>query len=212
MTKLENLRSEFLQGKLNDDDVLKHPMDQFKLWFNEAMNANLHEPNAMFVATSANDKPSIRTLLLREITDEGLIFYTNYGSAKGKAIAANANVSLLFFWDVMERQIRVQGKAEKVSKEKSEAYFQSRPKGSQIASTASLQSSELASRATLEERVAQLEEQFKDAENLPLPENWGGYLVKANYFEFWQGREKRMHDRIVFEQSDNHWNIKRLYP
>jgi len=212
MTKLENLRSEFLQGKLNDNNVLKHPMDQFKLWFNEAMNANLHEPNAMFIGTSANEQPSIRTVLLREIADDGFIFYTNYGSAKAKAIAANPNVSLLFFWAVMERQVRVQGKAEKVGKEKSEAYFQSRPKGSQIASTASMQSSELPNRATLEERVAQLEEQFKDAENLPLPENWGGYLVKANYFEFWQGREKRMHDRIVFEQKDNAWIVKRLYP
>lgn len=212
MSKLENLRSEFLQGQLNDADVLKHPMEQFKLWLNEAKNSNLHDINSMFLATTANNQPTVRTVYWREIVEEGVIFYTNYNSTKGRAIAANPNVSLLFYWGVLERQVRIQGKAEKVSKEKSLAYFQSRPKGSQIASTASLQSSELASRKELEDKAKQLDEEHKEAENLPLPNNWGGYIVKPNYFEFWQGREKRMHDRIVFEQSENDWNIKRLYP
>ncbi|MES2267116.1 MAG: pyridoxamine 5'-phosphate oxidase [Bacteroidota bacterium] len=210
---IENLRQDYAAASLNETDVNADPIRQFDKWFNEAINAKVHEPNAMTLATATLDgRPSARIVLLKGFSDDGFKFYTNYLSRKGKEIAKNPLGTLVFFWGDMERQIRIEGTIEKLDKHYSEKYFHSRPKSSQIGAAASPQSQEIDSRDMLEQKMAELEVQYADSE-VPKPSYWGGYALKPRYIEFWQGRGSRLHDRIVYKKIDNkNWKIVRLAP
>lgn len=210
---IENLRQEYQAAELSEKKVTKNPIKQFEHWFQDALSANIYEPNAMTLATTSIDrKPSARIVLLKGFDEDGFAFYTNYLSAKGKEIAKNPVVALVFFWAELARQVRIEGTVEKLSKEASERYFHSRPRGSQIAAIASPQSQILTSRDQLEATWKALEQQYEGA-IIPKPAHWGGYVVKPQIIEFWQGRESRLHDRIVYKKSDKkNWKITRVAP
>jgi pyridoxamine 5'-phosphate oxidase len=210
---LENLRKDYRAEKLSETDVKKNPIEQFDHWFDEALKSGIYEPNAMTLATASTDgKPAARIVLLKGFNQDGFVFYTNYLSRKGKELAKNPVVALVFFWPELERQVRIEGTIEKVSKETSEKYFQSRPKESQIGALASPQSQVIADRSLLEKNWKELEKKYADQE-IPKPSFWGGYLVKPQVIEFWQGRSSRLHDRIVYRKADkNNWKIVRLAP
>jgi pyridoxamine 5'-phosphate oxidase len=210
---LENLRKDYRAEKLSETDVKKNPIEQFDHWFDEALKSGIYEPNAMTLATASTDgKPAARIVLLKGFNQDGFVFYTNYLSRKGKELAKNPVVALVFFWPELERQVRIEGTIEKVSKETSEKYFQSRPKESQIGALASPQSQVIADRSLLEKNWKELEKTYADQE-IPKPSFWGGYLVKPQIIEFWQGRSSRLHDRIVYRKADkNNWKIVRLAP
>ncbi len=209
---LHKLRKEYSLNQLTEDSVKTNPVKQFEVWFNEAIKSGMKEPNAMILATaSAENKPSARVVLLKEYSQKAFTFYTNYGSRKGNNLTQNKNAALLFFWHQLERQIRIEGTCKKISRAESEKYFHSRPRTSQLGALASNQSEELNSREELEKRFAELEKKYKGKE-IPLPKNWGGFILSPNYFEFWQGRESRLHDRIAFKKNRNGWKIVRLSP
>jgi pyridoxamine 5'-phosphate oxidase len=210
---IENLRQEYRAASLSEKDVAADPISQFAKWFSEALDGGIYEPNAMTLATSTNDgKPSARIMLLKGFDKTGFTFYTNYLSRKGKEIAKNPSACIVFFWPELERQVRIEGTLEKVSKEESEKYFHSRPKQSQLGAMASQQSQEVESREVVENTWNELMEKFKDKE-VPKPAYWGGYLLKPQVVEFWQGRPGRLHDRVVFKRSNKHsWKIVRLAP
>ncbi|MFT6334982.1 MAG: pyridoxamine 5'-phosphate oxidase [Halioglobus sp.] len=210
---IADMRIHYTKGFLTEGSVLNDPIDQFKSWFKEATNGEVVEPNAMIIATVDKDNvPSARTVLLKEIDPEGFLFYTNYTSDKAKDISSNPNVSLVFLWKEMERQVRITGVAEKISTSRSEQYFHKRPKGSQIGAWVSPQSSILENREVLEERQKEIELKFKDEEKIPLPDFWGGYIVKPTAIEFWQGRPSRLHDRLRYKLEDGRWKVERLAP
>ncbi|MDB5117964.1 MAG: pdxH, partial [Mucilaginibacter sp.] len=192
---------------------LTNPIKQFEIWFNEAIEARVLEPNAMTLATATPDgRPSARIVLLKGYNTDGFAFYTNYLSRKGKEITKNPLGALTFFWGELERQVRIEGTIEKLSKEQSERYFHSRPKSSQIGALASPQSQEIADRETLETKMSELEAEYADKE-IPKPSFWGGYILKPRLIEFWQGRPSRLHDRILFKKTDNkNWKKVRLAP
>lgn len=207
---LKNDHHQFDQGKL-EDFLGVEPMEPMALWLKEAIEKNVHEPNAISVSTIGEDGfPISRIVYLKDLMDEGLVFYTNYSSAKGKAIDRNPNVHVLIFWPELERQISIKGHAEKVPSEMSDAYFESRPWGSKIGAWASHQSEMLDSRKELEDRVHEYAEKFPD--EVPRPDHWGGYLVRPLEVEFWQGRSSRLHDRIVYRKSESRWEIFRRNP
>ncbi len=210
---IENLRHDYSAATLTEKEVKQDPIKQFDKWFNEAVTANIHEPNAMTLATATNDgRPSARIVLLKGFNNDGFMFYTNYLSRKGKEMAKNPLVSVVFFWGGLERQVRIEGIIEKLSREQSEAYFHSRPKKSQLGAVASAQSQEIEGRKELEAKMAELEIQYADKE-VPKPSYWGGYIIKPRIVEFWQGRRSRLHDRIVYKKIDNNnWKIVRLAP
>lgn len=212
MSKLQDIRKDYKKHQLLEGELLATPFLQFEAWFQEALNAQVNEPNAMTLATVTDNKPHSRVVLLKGLEQEQFIFFTNYNSKKGHEIASNPEASLLFFWPELERQIRIEGTLQKTSAEYSDQYFSVRPRASQIGAIASKQSSVLKSREELEQKVEELTQQF--GENpIQRPENWGGYALQANYFEFWQGRPSRLHDRIVFTKNEhNNWEITRLYP
>jgi pyridoxamine 5'-phosphate oxidase len=186
-------------------------MKPMTLWLKEAMEKNVHEPNAISVSTIGEDGfPISRIVYLKDLMEEGLVFYTNYSSAKGKAIERNPNVHILIFWPELERQISIKGHVERVPSEMSDAYFESRPWGSKIGAWASHQSDALDSRKELEDRVHEYAEKFPD--DVPRPDHWGGYLVRPVEVEFWQGRRSRLHDRIVYRKSESRWEIFRRNP
>ena len=207
---LKNDHHQVDQGKL-EDFLGVEPMKPMTLWLKEAMEKNVHEPNAISVSTIGEDGfPISRIVYLKDLMEEGLVFYTNYSSAKGKAIERNPNVHILIFWPELERQISIKGHVERVPSEMSDAYFESRPWGSKIGAWASHQSDALDSRKELEDRVHEYAEKFPD--DVPRPDHWGGYLVRPVEVEFWQGRRSRLHDRIVYRKSESRWEIFRRNP
>ena len=211
---LSRLRTEYQMAAFDERDALTNPFDQFRKWLGEAVAAELPEPNAMTLATvSETGKPSARVVLLKGV-DNGLIFYTNYHSRKGHEMEHNQEVALVFLWLELQRQVRVEGRVEKITRAESEAYFKSRPKGSQIGAWASRQSSILPDRETLEEIYEAYEYRYEDVPTLPLAPNWGGYRVVPNCFEFWQGRSSRLHDRLRYrlQTRSGRWNLDRLAP
>jgi len=207
---LKNDHRNFDKGKLEDRFDLA-PWDLFKEWMEESVNQKVIEPNALCLSTvSESGQPSSRIVYLKDIIDQNLVFYTNYLSQKGTHIHANNQVSMLFFWPELERQIRVEGKASFVSDELSDAYFQSRPRSSQLGAWASLQSQILESKTEIEKRMADLEKQYPNF--VPRPPHWGGYAVKPELFEFWQGRPSRLHDRLIFQSEGENWKVFRRFP
>ncbi len=198
---LANLRESYQRGGLSEADCGTNPISLFARWFGEAQAAGLREPNAMTLATATRDgRPSARVVLLKELSEDEFVFYTNYQSRKGRDIETNPNVALSFFWNELERQVRVEGRAERVSPETSEFYYQSRPRGSRLGAWASPQSQPVKDREELESKLAALDAQYPDG-NVPMPEFWGGYSVVPTSLEFWQGRPNRLHDRILFSRS-----------
>ena len=188
------------------------PVVQFHNWFEKAIEADLHEPNAMILATSSIEgNPSARAVLLKGYDERGFVFYTNYEGRKAGELEANPPCALLFYWGELERQVRVEGRARRISGEESDAYFISRPRGSRLAAWASEQSRPVGSRSILEERVRALEAEYEGRE-IPRPPFWGGYRVEPEVIEFWQGRENRLHDRLVYRRTDDGWKIGRLQP
>lgn len=210
---IENLRLEYRGSTLNEKEVTRDPIAQFEKWFKNAMSCELIEPNVMTLATATPDgKPSARIVLLKGFDRNGFVFYSNYLSRKGKEMAKNPYASLVFYWHEIERQVRIEGTIEKLSKEVSEEYFHSRPKDSQIGALASPQSQEIASRKDLEKAWEELDTKY-EGKVIPKPSHWGGYLVRPQLVEFWQGRPGRLHDRIVYKKADkNTWKIVRLAP
>jgi pyridoxamine 5'-phosphate oxidase len=206
------MRRSYGKGALSEEDLAPDWVTQFTRWFDEAVGSPLIvEPNAMVVATSSPDgRPSVRTVLLRGVSADGLVFFTNYGSRKGRELAANPQVSLVFSWVPLERQVIVTGTASRVGADESAAYFHSRPRDSQLASAASAQSTVVASRAVLESAVAALAQRYP--EEVPAPANWGGIRVAPDSVEFWQGRPARLHDRLRYRLADTGWLVERLSP
>lgn len=206
------LRREYTQRGLTREDLATDPFDQFDLWFKQACDAELLEPNAMVLSTvSATGAPYQRTVLLKYFDRSGLVFFTNYGSRKGQHIEGNPYVSVLFPWYPLERQLTVIGTAAKISTAESFRYFSSRPKGSQIGAWVSQQSSIISSRQLLELQFEKIKTKFLNQE-IPLPDFWGGYRIVPTSFEFWQGRPNRLHDRFLYEKGESTWEISRLSP
>ncbi len=207
------LRQDYKRATFDEHDADPDPFAQFERWFTDAREANVPEPTAMTVATvDAGGTPSARIVLLKGFDRQGFVFYTNYESHKGRDLRDNPRVALVFFWPLLERQVRVVGRVERLTREESLAYFHSRPRGSQLGALASEQSAVIVSRAELEERVAALDARYQDVE-VPLPDDWGGLRVVPATFEFWQGRSSRLHDRLSYEQtSGDGWRIVRLSP
>ena len=211
-----DMRRDFESDGLDRDQLDDNPVRQFQVWFEDARKANILEPNAMSLATAGNDGlPDLRTVLLKYFDDSGFVFYTNYGSRKAREMEQNPQAALLFPWLGLNRQVRIQGKVEKVSKTESLRYFASRPRGSQIGAWVSEQSKAITSRGLLEQKVAEIKRKFTDGE-VPLPSFWGGFRVVPHSIEFWQGRPSRLHDRFEYnrdDQGDNKpWTIERLQP
>ncbi|MCI4647065.1 pyridoxamine 5'-phosphate oxidase [Phaeodactylibacter sp.] len=213
-SKIEQLRKDYSAHTLEMEEVSPNPVEQFQVWFEEALNAEVPEPNAMTLSTATtNGVPSARIVLLKGVTDGSFLFYTNYNSRKGQELLANPRAALTFLWHELQRQVRIEGRVEVLPAEASTRYFQSRPKGSQIGAWASPQSTQIESREVLEEKVKQLEEDYRSADVLPRPEHWGGYRVIPHRIEFWQGRSSRLHDRIEYTLSeDGNWSLARLAP
>lgn len=210
--ELAALRQDYSQSELSKSTVAADPFDQFSKWFDEAVKAQIFEPNAMHLGTSTSDgKPSGRTVLLKGFDANGFKFFTNYGSRKANELVANPNCYLHFFWKELERQIFIRGMAVKTTDQESDEYFATRPYKSQIGAWASEQSAVIDSRDVLEKRFNDLAEKYPEG-SVPRPPFWGGFRVIPEQFEFWQGRRSRLHDRIVYEQTNGGWNVLRLSP
>jgi pyridoxamine 5'-phosphate oxidase len=212
--QLADLRKTYAQRTLTEADVQPDAMRQFRTWLDEAIAAHLDEPTAVTLATvGANGQPTTRVVLLKGLPDDaGFLFYTNYESRKGQELAAHPLAALNFFWPGLERQVRVEGRVEKAPQTLSEEYFQSRPRASQVGAWASPQSQVIASREVLEAREREMEERFANENPLPLPPHWGGFILRPQRLEFWQGRPSRLHDRIVYERVGEEWQRSRLAP
>lgn len=207
---LSSIRKDYLKGSISVDSMSENPLDALQEWVNQAIEAEVEEPTAMNIATiSEGNFPTSRVVLLKEIVSEGLVFFTNYGSTKGKNIEANPHVAVNFFWPALERQVRIHCTASKISAADSDAYFYSRPLGSQAGAIVSQQSHEIDKNENLEERIQAL---LNSGVALKRPENWGGYLLVPSYFEFWHGRASRIHDRVAYSQENSIWQKKRLSP
>lgn len=211
MTDLADIRRNFDSDGLRQSDMARDPFEQFTTWMNDALRSDILDPNAMTVATvGADNKPSARVVLLKGFDAEGFVFFTNYESKKGRDLADNQNASFNFFWPSLHRQVAIHGRIEKTSRDESEKYFHSRPVDSQLAAWASAQSTEIESREVLETRFNEFREKFGD--EVPLPPFWGGYRLTPDRFEFWQGRQNRLHDRIVYTLDSDTWRMSRLSP
>jgi pyridoxamine 5'-phosphate oxidase len=213
MNDLASIRKDYSKAALDIKNVSQDPISQFTKWFDEAIAAKVPEPNAMNLATiNENGRPASRIVLLKGVEDHKFVFYTNYQSRKGKELDRNPACSLTFFWPELERQVRIEGVASRIDEKRSEKYFQSRPRGSQIGAWASPQSTLISDRSLLEERAKQIEAKFKGQDVLPKPNQWGGYEIDPLMIEFWQGRQSRLHDRILYTKDDGVWKINRLAP
>ena len=210
--ELEDIRREYTKGGLRRKDLLADPIAQFDVWLKQAIDAKLTDPTAMTVATvDATGQPFQRIVLLKDVDKQGFIFYTNLGSRKAQQIEGNAKVSLHFPWHPLERQVHITGVAEKLTTVENIKYFSSRPKASQLAAIASKQSSRISARGVLEGKFLELKQKFESGD-IPVPSFWGGYRIKPESIEFWQGGEHRLHDRFLFSREQEQWNIDRLAP
>ena len=208
-----HLRESYTRNGLGEDEAAKDPFTQFRRWFDEAVASGIREPNAMTLATvTAGGAPDARIVLLKDVTASGFGFFTSYESAKGVQMASNAQVALVFFWPDLERQVRILGPAARMERAESQAYFETRPRGSQLGAWTSQQSTVIPGRARLEEQFAAVSERFGQGE-IPLPANWGGYRVAPRSMEFWQGRVSRLHDRLRYRrEGEQEWIRERLSP
>jgi pyridoxamine 5'-phosphate oxidase len=213
MTRIADIRKEYILHSLNKEDAAENAMEQFGRWWQDALNSEIIEVNAMTLATaSADGLPAARVVLLKGFREEGFQFYTNYDSFKGRQLLENPRACLVFFWKEIERQVRITGLVEKLSKEESDNYFKSRPAGSRIGAWASPQSEVIESSDWLQKRAKQFEKNFEES-GIPRPPHWGGYLVRPVTIEFWQGRPNRLHDRLLYSLQENgNWMIERLAP
>lgn len=208
------MRISYGLNQLNDQDVADDPIEQFRLWFDEICGADVMEANAMVVSTvSADCRPSSRTVLMKGYDERGLVFYSNYNSQKGRELEANPHVSVLFYWPSLQRQVRWTGIATRVPPEESDAYFSQRPRGSQIGALASPQSQPIADQRWLADRFAMIEAEYGEELDIPRPAHWGGYRIAPDSIEFWQGRENRLHDRILYTRDERgEWRNQRIAP
>lgn len=207
------IRKNYALKSLTEDTVSQDPIVQFRTWMEEALAAEVNEPTAMVLSTAnATGRPSARVVLLKDVTTQGFVFFTNYSSRKGSNLHENPFAALTFFWPELERQVRIEGSIQKVAPEVSDAYFNSRPKGSQIGAWASPQSQQISSREELEKADIAYSSEFAEIPEIPRPPHWGGYCLQPDYIEFWQGRPNRLHDRIVFQKQGEAWELKRLAP
>lgn len=210
--KVADIRRDYVQKELVESDVCENPIDQFMEWFEQALSADLTDPTAMTLATATKEGvPSSRIVLLKGVDKDGFRFYTNYNSRKARELDKNPYASLCFYWPSLERQVRIEGQTKKLSRTDSKAYFQQRPRLSKIGAWASNQSSEINSREELEAAFQEMKKRF-EAEDVPAPDFWGGYILQPTLIEFWQGRKSRMHDRICYKKEGQNWNIIRLAP
>ncbi|NLA61656.1 MAG: pyridoxamine 5'-phosphate oxidase [Bacteroidales bacterium] len=213
MTNLHNFRKDYMQDTLSISEVDQNPIIQFEKWMQEAILSEVvAEPNAMTLVTSTPDgKPSARVVLLKSFNEEGFVFFTNYESRKAIELIENPHSSIVFDWHMMERQVRIEGVAKKVSEEESDKYFYSRPKGSQIGAWVSPQSTFIDGREELEARQAKIESDFND-KPITRPPHWGGFVLQPHTIEFWQGRQSRLHDRLIYIKTGDEWMLRRLAP
>ncbi len=213
MDEVAAIRRQYNRAGLSESDLAADPIAQFRRWFDGAVQAGVPEPNAMVLATAdATGRPSARTVLLKGVDTRGFVFFTNYDSRKGRELAANPRAALVFFWPELERQVRVEGSVSRVSTEESDEYYRSRPRGSQLSAWASEQSRAVMGRDALETRLRRLEDEYEGCD-VPRPAFWGGYRVEPEAIEFWQGRENRLHDRLLYRCSgDGGWSMERLQP
>lgn len=210
---LAHLREDYRRASLDIGDVESDPLEQFRRWFAEAQKAKVHEPNAMALATAdADGSPNVRMVLLKEADERGFVFFTDYRSVKGLEVDANARAALCFWWGALERQVRLRGPITKISAEESAAYYVQRPRGSQLGAWASAQSSVIANRTELERKHAELDAKYPGETDIPLPPHWGGFRIAPESYEFWQGRQSRLHDRLRYLPSGATWTIERLSP
>lgn len=213
MTGRDEQRHEYHVGVLSEAAVDRDPLRQFRRWLDEAVAARLPEPTAVTLATvDADGMPDARVVLLRGIDDRGVRWFTNRRSAKGRQLAANPSAAIAVHWQPLERQVRIRGRVEALSDEESDAYFATRPRASRLSAIASRQSEPIADRAALEARIAAVEQRHADDDEVPRPSHWGGYLLRPDSVEFWQGRPARLHDRLVYRRSGTAWRLERLQP
>jgi pyridoxamine 5'-phosphate oxidase len=213
MSSIADIRRDYKLQSLLENDIQKNPIDQFSIWWNQAIESQIDEVNAMTIATvDANHKPSARIVLLKDFDENGFVFFTNYNSAKAQELLAHPYAAITFLWHDLERQVRIEGAIEKVSAALSEEYFQSRPRKSQIGAWASPQSTVITDRAVLETEMERLDQEYAASEILPRPLHWGGYLVRPDLIEFWQGRRSRLHDRVQYRLENGQWVKELLAP